>query len=165
MAESTRPLIVYYSHSGKTRMVANKLAALLDADVEEILEAKARGGLKGRLGAGRDALLDRPAELISQHSTKGRTVVILGMPVWAGSPPPAVRQYVRSVDLTGKNVAAFCTHNGGGGKGTFAKLAELLPETESLLETLAIKRPKPDDTKLDDLLKDWAGRITTRQAD
>jgi flavodoxin len=150
-------LIVYYSRTGKTRMVARKLADLLDADIEEIREAKGRSGLMGWVGGVKDSLMNKPAELISEHSVGARKVVIIGMPVWADRPPPAVRAFLRRYDLAGKKVCAFCTHDGSGGKGLFAKTAKILPG--GLAATLALKKPNPDDRALDRQLRQWADEI------
>ena len=152
-----KPLIVYYSRTGKTRLVAEKLAAILDADIEELVERKSRRGARAWFGGIKDVLLKRPGELTSRHGTEGRSLILLGMPVWASSPPPAVRAYLGAANLASANVAAFCTHDGGGGKRLFATLAEILPR--GLVESLEVKKPRPDDPRLDAALRDWAGRV------
>jgi len=149
-------LIVYYSRTGTTRMVAEKLAKLLEADIEEIRERKERAGALGFLVGIKDSILDKPAELISTHTIEGRDIVIIGMPVWADAPPPAVRAFVRQYDLTGKKIFAFCTHRGSGGDKTFAKLADMLPE--KLVGTLALKSPQRD-PQLEEKLKQWVEQI------
>ncbi|MCK4601626.1 MAG: NAD(P)H-dependent oxidoreductase [Phycisphaerae bacterium] len=153
-------LVVYYSRTGKTRMVAERLAALLGADIEEIREQKDRSGALHFLGACKDTLLNRPARLASEHSVEGRSTVVIGMPVWAGRVPPPVRAYLDSVGLTGespgKKVCAFCTHGGGGGKGTFAELRNRLGE---LAEVMEWKKPRSDDPSLQAAMEDFAERI------
>ena len=149
-------LIVYYSRTGTTRMVAEKLAKLLEADIEEIRERKERAGALGFLVGIKDSILDKPAELISTHTIEGRDIIIIGMPVWADAPPPAVRAFVRQYDLTGKKIFAFCTHRGSGGDKTFAKLADMLPE--KLVGTLALKSPQRD-PQLEEKLKQWVEQI------
>ena len=150
-------LIVYYSRTGKTRMVAEKLATILEADIEEIREAKDRAGRMGWVVGVKDSLLDKPAEITSEHSVEPRKLVIIGMPVWADRPPPAVRAFLGRYDLAGKTVCAFCTHDGGGGKGLFAKTGELVPG--GLAATLSLKKPRPDDPVLDEELKQWSDEI------
>ena len=150
-------LIIYYSRTGKARMVAEKLAGLLGADIEEIREEKSRAGRLAWFVGIKDSLFDKPAEITSKHSVGPRKVVVIGMPVWASSPPPAVRTFIQTCDLAGKTVYAFCTHDGGGGKGAFAKTAELVGG--ELASTLALKKPKPDDPELDEKLQQWADEI------
>jgi len=150
-------LVVYYSRTGKTRRVAETLARMLDADIEEIREKKNRSGAPGFLGGVWDALRKRPAELTGGHSTEGRKTVIVGTPVWANRPPPAVRTYLRTVDLTGRNVCAFATHDGGGAKRTFRTIAELLDGP--LGETIDFKKPKADDPGVEQRCREWAETV------
>ncbi len=150
-------LIVYYSRTGKTRMVAEKLASMLAADIEEIREAKERAGRMGWVVGVKDSLLNKPAEITSEHSVEPRKLVIIGMPVWASAPPPAVRAFLGRYDLAGKTACAFCTHDGGGGKGLFAKTVELVPG--GLASTLSLKKPRPDDPVLDEQLRRWSDEI------
>ena len=149
-------LIVYYSRTGTTRMVAEKLAKLLEADIEEIRERKDRSGAIGALGAIKDILFKHSVDVLSEHSVESRRVIIIGMPVWADSPPPAVCAFVKQYDFTGKKVFAFCTHRGSGGEKTFAKLSKMLPE--KIIQTLALKSPRKD-PELEEKLKQWAGQI------
>ena len=46
-------VVVYYSRSGTVRRVAEQLAALLGADLEEIRETKDRAGFLGLISSGR----------------------------------------------------------------------------------------------------------------
>ena len=150
-------LVVYYSRTGKTRMVAERLATLLVADVAEIKEKKERTGLLGFLGGIKDSLLKRKAELAQAAEPGDHRVVLIGMPIWASRPPPAICSYVAQVDLSGRTVCAFCTSDGTRGKGTFKALNRLLPSP--LAETFSWIRPKPEDRELETALRAWAERL------
>lgn len=150
-------LVVYYSRTGKTRLVAHELARLLDADLEEVREEKGRAGFLGFLGAGRDAMRKRPARLVSEHSRGPRKVVVLGMPVWAWSPPPAARAYLAQVPPQGAGLCVFCTHDGGGGKRLFRIVGELAPQGVAL--TFEWKKPRPEDPELAAAMKEWAQKV------
>ncbi|HUS48115.1 MAG TPA: flavodoxin [Phycisphaerae bacterium] len=149
-------LVVYYSRTGKTRLVAERLAGLLGADVEEIRETKSRAGAMGYLGGIKDAMFKCRARLADEHSASGRAAVVLGMPVWAASPPPAVREYLKCVDLGGCKVFAFCTYDGGGAASCLSKLAGVVGR--ELPATLELKKPAKD-ADLDAKIKDFAERI------
>ena len=150
-------LVVYYSRTGRTRWVAEQLAAILDADIEEVLDAKDRSGAVGFLTGGCDATFKRSTALSSEHSTQGRKVVVVGMPVWAFGPPPAVRAYLGRVNLAGVKVCAFCTMDGSGGGRTFREVASLLPH--HIETSLALVKPRADEPATLEKLRAWAAQI------
>ncbi len=150
-------LVVYYSRTGITRMVAQRLAALLDADVAEITEKKDRSGAMGYIGAGKDAVLKRDAELVSCPEIAGRKVVVIGMPVWGFNPPSAVRTWLKRTTFSGCKVCAFATMDGSGADRTLAKVAEVIGSP--LAATLPLLKPKGDDPALEAKLKEFARQV------
>jgi flavodoxin len=151
-------LVVYYSRTGKTRFLAQQLAGLLGADLEEIQEKKDRSGVLGYMGGGKDAALHRPAELTSSHSRESRKVVIIGMPVWAWGPPPAVRAYLATYSpAAGAKVCAFCTYEGSGGARCLEAVRGLLGR--DLTQSFEWKKVKIEDPTLTLAIKEWAGKI------
>lgn len=149
-------LIVYYSRSGKTAMAARMLAEMLGADVEQICEQRPFAGCVGWVKALISALKKQSARLVSTHSQAGGRTLILGMPVWASSPPPAVLEYLRTAQLSTPTYA-FCTLDGGGAEGLFKKLRVLVPSLSS--NTLAIVKPAKDVERLRKMLLAWADAI------
>jgi len=149
-------VIAYYSRTGATRKVAEQLAALLDADLEEIREAKDRSGVLGWLGAAMDTTLKREANLTSEHNIAGRKTVVIGMPVWGLTPPPAVRSYLKKADLAGKKVCAYCACLATGGGRTLEAVAKQVPG--GLAARLALTRPAAD-PNLAAILKEWAKQV------
>ena len=102
-------VILYYSHSGNTKALAEKLAAEKGADLFEVREVKKRNGFTAfipgaclALGYKRSAILPVEADLASFDE-----IVIMG-PIWAGHPAPAVNS---AIDLLpeGKTVSLICT--------------------------------------------------------
>ena len=126
-----RVLVVYYSRSGVTRRAAGGIAAEFrragcEVVVEELRERVDRSGLLGWLRAGRDAWLGRSSELEPLRAEPASfDVVVLGTPVWAGRPTPAVRSFLaRRAGELGR-VAFFATHGGGGADRTLRMLEGL----------------------------------------
>ncbi len=163
MTDKPRILVVYYSRSGKTRLVAQKLAELLGADLGEITEVKDRSGALGYVGAGKDTVLKKASILTQAPPVEGYDVVVIGMPVWAFQPPPPIRAYVKQVDLAGKKVCAFCTYDGSGAEKTLAAMDELVPG--GLADSSHWKRPRANDSNLDQKLTAWAAEIKTLAGD
>lgn len=150
-------VVVYYSRTGKTRHVATELAKLLGADLEEIVEEKDRSGVLGYLGGGRDAMKKTASKLTSHHDLAGRKLLVMGMPVWAFAPPPAVRGYLEAVDLAGVKLAGFATMDGSGGERTLDALAGLVPG--GLAGRLVLKKPTAGDPQLAADLAAWVAKL------
>ncbi len=116
-----KALVVCYSNSGTTRVVAERIAAHLGADIESIEEKKQRpqlllDGEKPQAGGGALARAAMAAVFglgsdirEPQHNPAGYDIVIVGSPVWGGSLTPAVRSYLKRNRKTFNRVAFFCT--------------------------------------------------------
>jgi hypothetical protein len=150
-------VIAYYSRTGVTRKVAEQLAAILDADLEEIREAKDRSGVLGLLSAAWDSTLKREADLTSEHNAERRKTVVIGTPIWGFKPPPAVRSYLKKVNLAGKKVCAVCTFYGIGGDRALDAIARMVPG--GLAARLALKQPAAR-SNLAETLGEWTKQIS-----
>lgn len=90
-------LCLYYSRSGNTRAAMEKIAQLLDAELAEITDGKARKGLFGFLGSGFDAMKKSPEQLLpfeTEQSLDAYEHIILGTPVWAGRCSSIMRTFL-----------------------------------------------------------------------
>ena len=123
-----KALVVYYSRTGNTRFAAQTIAAEIGADVEEVVDLKNRQGRLNYLPAGRDALQGKETEIAPATRTPtGYDLIVIGQPVWAGSPTPAIRTYLKKNDLSGKKIALFFTDIGLG--KAFEKTKALMPNS------------------------------------
>ena len=100
-----KTLILFYSYSGKTKAIAERLAAAEAADIKEIKDAKPLGKLKaytaGIIAAGSGkAWQIKPLEV----NLEGYDNLILLAPIWAGNPAPAFNS-VLGLLPKGKTVA------------------------------------------------------------
>ena len=108
-----KTLVAYYSRSGRTRKVAETLARLLQADLEEIIDCKDRSGFLGYLTAGRDASLNRLTKLKSlTKDPSSYDLVVVGTPIWAWNVSPPVRTYLTENKDKIRKVAFYCTMGG-----------------------------------------------------
>ncbi len=113
--------IVFYSLSGNSRYVAEKMATLLNADLISIAPAKAypNSGFKKFFWGGKSALMgDKPQLESYTFDPTAYDSIILGGPVWAGTFPPPLRTFVEDnrAALQDKRLAAFFCCSGGPGK-------------------------------------------------
>ena len=112
---SSTVLVVYFSATGTTRGVAEKIAALTDADLVEIIPAQPYtaedlnyNDRTTRATVEQNTPDVRP-EIANDISLDGYTMVYLGYPIWWGQAPRIMSTFVESHDFTGITVIPFCT--------------------------------------------------------
>lgn len=109
-----KSLVVYYTRTGKTKFVAETIATELGAEIEEIVDLKKRVGKLGWLMGGKDATRKSLTEIApTTKAPQDYDFIVIGTPIWAWSPTPAVRTYIKQNNLVGKGVALFYTSDGG----------------------------------------------------
>ena len=103
-----KPLVVYYTRTGNSKFAAETIAAEVGADMEEVVDLKNRKGRLAFLSAGRDAMQGKLTEIAeTKRNTLDYDLIVIAQPVWAGSPTPAIRTYLKKNDLSGKKLALF----------------------------------------------------------
>jgi flavodoxin len=103
-----KTLVIYYTRTGKSKFIAETIAAELGVDMEEVIDLKNRQGKLSFISAGRDAMRAKETEVAQTRRTPTEyDLIIVGQPVWAGNPTPAIRTYINKNDLSGKKVALF----------------------------------------------------------
>lgn len=128
-AMNTACAVVYFSVTGNTEMVADKIAAALDVTPQALVPAEpytsadidynsdCRANVEQQ-----DDLSIRPALAEPLPDVAGATTVFLGYPIWWGKVPRVVLTYVESGALSGKTVVPFCTSGSSGIEGSLDEL-------------------------------------------
>ena len=102
-------LVAFYSRSGTTRKVASILAKMLGADLEEIVERRARAGPFGYVRSLVEAIEGRPADIAApKHDASAYDLIVIGSPVWAGSVSSPARAYLLANRSRFRRAAFFC---------------------------------------------------------
>ncbi|MBO7404523.1 MAG: NAD(P)H-dependent oxidoreductase [Clostridia bacterium] len=150
--------VVYYSMSGNTELAAERIAAVLGADLIRLTPVKAYPdkGFRKFFWGGKSAVMgEKPALEPFVFRAEDYEQVILGTPIWAGTFAPPLRTFAdRYRDaLAGKSLAFFACMSGSGAEKAAAKLAECLG-IDAFTAALALIDPKikpdPDlDTKIE----------------
>lgn len=153
-----KSLVVYYSRTGRTRKVAEALARLLAADLDELHDTRRRSGLLGGLAGGRDAWLARETGLAPlKYDPAGHDLVVLAGPVWAFNICPALRAYARLHGHRLRRAAFVATQGGRGAERAFAALSDLLGAPP--VATLVLLDRDIDRDRHLPALEDFAGRL------
>ena len=126
-----KKLVAYFSATGKTAKVAEKLAAGIGADLYEIRpEVKyAKADLnwmnkKSRSSVEMNDKRSRPAIITGDMDVSGYDTVYLGFPIWWYVAPTLINTFLEAYDFAGKRIVLFAT-SGSSGFGNAA--AELQP--------------------------------------
>ena len=129
-APSSHILVVYFSATGTTRGVAEKLAEGLGCDLYEIVPAEPYtdadlnyNDSQSRTSIETDDPSCRPAIAGELPDLAPYDTVLIGYPIWWGDVPRIVSNFVESVDLTDKTIAVFFT-SGSSGLGNSMKHLE-----------------------------------------
>ena len=143
--------IVYYSMSGNTKLVAEQMAAELNADLIPLIPKKAYpdSGFKKFFWGGKSAVMgDKPKLEPYAFDVYSYDLVILGSPVWAGTFAPPLRTFLKENRdaLRGKRFAAFVCQGGSGAEKALNKIKEAL-DGAGLDAALTLNDPVPDPEK------------------
>ena len=113
---SKRVLIVYFSHSGNTREMANQIHVIVGGDLFEIVTVHPYPQeYKAVIAVAKRSRFPIPAQADEEGGEPGLYDQILSLPA-GGTLPMALMTFLEENDLSGKTIVPFCTHGGGGWK-------------------------------------------------
>ena len=154
-----KTLVVYYSRTGKTRFVAEKVAAELKADIEEVVDLKNRSGRFGFLKAGYDATRGNETEIgETQKSPSDFDLIMVGTPVWNSRPASAISTYLKRNDFAGKKVAVFCTNEGMGEEKAVGR-AKALISNGDIVGELVVSKVFENQEEKKNKISDWCNKL------
>lgn len=133
----SKKLVVYFSCTGNTKAVAEKIAELCDADLYEIIAAQpytaedlnynnnnCRANREMNDENARPAIGSQPIEL------SGYDTVFIGYPIWWGTMPRIINTFLDTYDLSGKAVMPFCTSGGSGVSRSVSDIKKVEPKAD-----------------------------------
>lgn len=94
----------------------------------------------------------RPALRTPPPDVSQYDVVFIGAPVWWGEYPMVVRTFMDQVDLNGKTVIPFSTHEGSGLGAYSSQLSNQWPQA-NILKGLAVRGSQAADSRAD--VENW----------
>ncbi|MDE7203260.1 MAG: flavodoxin [Lachnospiraceae bacterium] len=132
---STRTLVVYFSCTGTTELIAEYVTEILGADIYEIIpenpytEADLAYYTNGRADQEQDDPDVRPAISGSVENIDDYDTIILGYPIWHGQAPRIISTFLESYDFSGKTIIPFCTSHSSGIGSSASNLHALCSES------------------------------------
>ena len=133
----SKTLVAYFSASGKTAKLAERLAAELGAELYEIkpevkytkadlnwMNPKSRSSVEMK---NRSA---RPAIITGDIDVSGYDTVFLGFPIWWYVALTVVNAFLEAYDFAGKKIVVFATSGSSGFGDTLKELRPSAPASE-----------------------------------
>ena len=155
-----KKLVAYFSASGVTAKVAERLAQAVDADLFEIAPAqpyttadldwtnkKSRSSVEMNDPASRPAIVDMPENLATYDT------VFIGFPIWWYTAPTIIKTFLEAGDFAGKKIALFATSGSSGMGKTQRDLEPCAPSATWLGGDRVSSGISADD------LAAWAGKL------
>ena len=148
-------IVAYFSASGVTKKVAEKLAALVNADIHEIKPkvpyTKADLNWKDKKSRSSVEMNDktfRPEIVKEDLNLSSYDTILLGFPIWWYVAPTIINTFLENYDFSDKRIVLFATSGGSGFGNTIKELKPSAADAE-IVEGKILNRAS------DDQLKDW----------
>lgn len=157
-AKGNTALIVYFSHSGNTKQMAEMIAETTGYETFEIKTTTVYpDDYRDLIDQAKDEQNNnaRPA-LVEDKDISGYDTVFIGYPNWWADMPMVVYTFLEAHDWNGKTVIPFCTHGGSGLSDTENTLREVCSGA-TVLDGLAIRdtRIKNSDSGVKNDVNEW----------
>ena len=138
---ANKSLVTYFSASGVTKKVAEKLAEAAGADLFEIkpevayteadlnwMDKKSRSSIEMNDKSFRPAISEKC------NNMEDYDVVYIGFPIWWYVAPTIINTFLESYDFSGKTIVLFATSGGSGFGNTVAELKRSVSDTTVIKE-------------------------------
>lgn len=133
ISKDDKILIVYYSKSGNTKVIAEQIKSQTGGDIFEIEPLRAypedykqtTEQAKKEIAEGYKPALKNKVENIGQYD-----VIFVGSPCWWGTVASPVSSFLSEYDLSGKTVIPFMTHGGSGLGHSVDDIKKMLPNSK-----------------------------------
>jgi len=127
-----KSLIVYYSLTGKTKLVSQAIAEALNATLVEIKETKPRklGPLIYLLG-GFAAITNRGSKITPiEVDLKQHEKIFIGSPIWASRPVPAINSFIYKTNFEGRSIVPFFTMGGNNSEKVLSNITAKIERSQ-----------------------------------
>ena len=158
-SDKEKSLIVYFSHTGNTREIAQQIHTNIGGDLVEIETID-------KYPTDHNEILEQARKEISVGykpalktkivSIKEYTLFFLGYPNWWGTIPTPVSAFLAEYDFSGKTIAPFCTHGTGGLARTVEAIKKICPDSK-VLDALGISHSRVHEAESE--LSEWLSHI------
>ena len=128
-----KALVVYFSESGNTQGIAERIHSLIGCDLVEIeMEEPYSDSYSTLLEQAEQDLIAnaRPALRTRISNMDEYSTVLLGYPNWYAILPMPVYTFLESYDFSGKRIIPFCSHGNGMAGETVSNICKTCPDAD-----------------------------------
>ncbi len=132
-SDKQKILVVYFSHRGSTKIIGDRIAKDLNADVFEIKAKKTYPATyKETLPVAKAEQNENARPEIANHieNFSDYDVIFVGYPLWFGKMPMILYSFFDEYDFSGKKIVPFVTYGGS----PFARGWNAIPRLEPNVE-------------------------------
>ena len=154
-------LIVYYSLTGNTHLIAEAIKEETGGDIERLKPIKdlnSESGNRFFWGGMHAKMKQKPKLEPLQHDPNNYDLIFLGTPVWAWTLTPPIRSYLKLNDLLSKPLAIWNCAAGNGIKA-MQRLKKEIQNTNIVGENTFTDPLKNDPDGEVKRAKEWAAEI------
>jgi flavodoxin len=157
-----KALVVFFSRSGNTQVIAGVISRALAADMIEIEPAQpypadyfetVEQARRERDNGDQPALKTRMPEVVASST------IYLCFPIWGETAPPVIRSFLATHDLSGKTLVPVITHGGYGLGSSLAVLRSHAPNAK-LVNGFTMQAPQERQTTI--RVTEWLNASHTR---
>jgi len=126
-----KPLVVYYSLTGKTRLVSQVIAEALNATLVGIEERRPIPMPFVYLSGGFAAITNRGTKInpidvdLEQHER-----IFIGSPTWGSRPAPAINSFIYKTNFEGRSIIPFFTMRGDNSEKALANITAKIEKSQ-----------------------------------
>ncbi len=136
-----KAVVVYFSYTGNTRLLAENIQQLTDADIFELqplvpyskdYKTVEQQG-KQEVETGYKPELKEQVPHLADYD-----VIFVGTPIWWYTLSPVAASFLSAPELAGKTIVPFCTHGGYGAGHSLEDMREIAAKS-TVLEELVLE--------------------------
>lgn len=152
-------LVTYFSHSGNTKTIAEKISKQLNGDLFEVKTVETYPAKYNLVvDQAKQEFTDqfRPELLNKVENFDSYDVIVVGYPMWWYTCPMATFTFLEQYNFTDKIILPFCTHEGSALSSSVEDIKKIVP-TAIVKDGLAVRGSKVKDS--DTNIKAWLDKV------
>jgi flavodoxin len=128
----TKTLVIFFSVTGTTRELAEQVHSHVGGDIIELTPAipyptDYSSTVARHRQEQKSSALPEISTVIDNMNDYD--TIFIGYPIWSGTIPRIMEAFLRQYDLSGKTIAPFSTHGGGGPGRSVQDIRALCPDS------------------------------------